>query len=454
MSKRAVLPGYSFSDRIGDNITDERMSFTVNSNTDRESFAGISDRRRRLLKVVASAGLVGAAGCVGSGGADSFEVGDLIVEPEEALIGGAITVTASVENPSSDADTQAVELHLGGEVVAAQDVSLEANDTSEVSFEGVELPDLNPGTHRIGVYTMDDEVQGELEVSRQPDPEELITVEGTRNGVLELDTGDVEAVVTIKNPFQFELGAVEVTLNLPGAWEHGPEPTRSFERFLTLADEEITWEFQIPEDSLGTFDLTVDLVYHVHGTEMTAQLEFPAAILEPLSAPYGINLGGLPSDPSGSVEIEGVEFEPHSEFAMPNGSARPVGTFSESAYNREGVDVDGTEHDAIYATEMYGKRIGYEIDMEPGSYTVGIHVQEIWAQEEGERIFNLSVQGQPVFEELDLIAEVGRRTALAEYVDVTVEEEEPIVIETSAVVDNAVISAVEIRDAGADTLAG
>ena len=69
----------------------------------------------------------------------------------------------------------------------------------------------------------------------------------------------------------------------------------------------------------------------------------------------------------------------------------------------------------------------------------------------GQRIQNVWVQGEMIFEELDLVERVGSLTALTETVEVEVDGE-PILIESEGQVANAedehsMFNAIEIREA-------
>ena len=133
-----------------------------------------------------------------------FEVNDLEA-PATAEPGELIDVSAMIENVGDDEGTQTVAFEFENETVAEQDVSLDANESAEITFEDVELPD-EEGEFEHGVVTDDDgefativieEVDAEATVSFVDD-EIVFGPDSTIDAALETDALDVAG-------YQFEL---------------------------------------------------------------------------------------------------------------------------------------------------------------------------------------------------------------------------------------------------------
>lgn len=93
-----------------------------------------------------------------------FAVSDLNPQNVTVTQGDNITVTANVTNDGEVSSTQNVEFSVGGDVVATQTVSLDANETTTVTFENVSTAGLAPGEYEHGVFTNDDEETATLTV--------------------------------------------------------------------------------------------------------------------------------------------------------------------------------------------------------------------------------------------------------------------------------------------------
>ncbi|MEO7426917.1 MAG: malectin domain-containing carbohydrate-binding protein [Fibrobacteria bacterium] len=87
--------------------------------------------------------------------------------------------------------------------------------------------------------------------------------------------------------------------------------------------------------------------------------------------------------------------------------------------------IDGTGNDAIYQSERYdaagGSELTYTIPVTPGVYKVRLHFAEIYFTAPGQRVFDVSIQNQVAFSNLDIVAEAGAKNkALVKEYAVTV----------------------------------
>ncbi len=104
--------------------------------------------------------------------------------------------------------------------------------------------------------------------------------------------------------------------------------------------------------------------------------------------------------------------------------------------------------DTLYQTERYGA-YRYEIPVTNSTYSLKLHFAELYHTAAGARLFNVTVEGEPVILSMDLYEDVGHDTAL----DVTVTDvmvaDESLTIELTTEIDNATISGFAIySDAG------
>ncbi len=107
--------------------------------------------------------------------------------PESVTTEESLEVVAEVRNPNEVEMRQHVELRVGGEVLERQVLSLEAEETRELTLE-VDGSALEPGDQTFGIYTTDDGDIGEIEVIY----EGPATLE-----VLEADTSSVTVDATL-----------------------------------------------------------------------------------------------------------------------------------------------------------------------------------------------------------------------------------------------------------------
>ncbi|MEF8828890.1 MAG: CARDB domain-containing protein, partial [Haloarcula sp.] len=84
---------------------------------------------------------------------DSFTLESLDA-PTNATAGDNITVNASVANPNDFNTTQTVEFRLGGQPLASESVTLDANESTDVTFT-VDTTGVEPDTYTHSVFTRD-----------------------------------------------------------------------------------------------------------------------------------------------------------------------------------------------------------------------------------------------------------------------------------------------------------
>ncbi|TGE05326.1 FG-GAP-like repeat-containing protein [Hymenobacter fodinae] len=78
--------------------------------------------------------------------------------------------------------------------------------------------------------------------------------------------------------------------------------------------------------------------------------------------------------------------------------------------------IAGTQDDALYQTERYGSagQLSYALPLSNGSYQVVLHFAEIYWHNTGERLFDVSLEGQKVLDNYDIFSKVGANVATTE----------------------------------------
>ena len=110
------------------------------------------------------------------------------------------------------------------------------------------------------------------------------------------------------------------------------------------------------------------------------------------------------------------------------------------------VPIAGTEDDTLYQTETVDLNgFTYDIALADGTYQVELHFAEIWhgGYRDGVRVFDVQVEDQLLFDDLDIYREVGANTALVAQTTVEVQDG-ALTIETSSGAQNPKISAFSI----------
>jgi hypothetical protein len=108
-----------------------------------------------------------------------------------------------------------------------------------------------------------------------------------------------------------------------------------------------------------------------------------------------------------------------------------------------GYSISGTEDDYIYQTVRYGFD-GYRFDVENGIYTIILHFAETDRTGAGERIFDVSIEGQLVLDDLDIYAEAGNSTALTKTISDVIVQDGQIDVTVTGSIEQPMINGIEI----------
>jgi hypothetical protein len=104
---------------------------------------------------------------------------------------------------------------------------------------------------------------------------------------------------------------------------------------------------------------------------------------------------------------------------------------------------------SLFQTERYamagGEDMRWSFPVTPGTYTVRLYFAEIYFTTAGERVFSVSIEGEPVLSNYDIVADVGAFTGVVK--SYTVVADSTLDIALSRLVENPKISAIEILQA-------
>jgi len=170
---------------------------------------------------------------------------------------------------------------------------------------------------------------------------------------------------------------------------------------------------------------------------------------EQVSAPFGFDAGGSFID--GTVTIDGLDYVADSSSVTASGdpSASSTDTAAQpNMYPDPPNPIEGTEHDALYQTEMFGGDLTLDVEIENGLYEVTLYFAETSsALTEGDRVFDISIQGTQVLSEFDIYSEAGgHNIALSRtFSDIEVTDG-VLTISTNTISDNSKICGLEIRE--------
>jgi len=112
--------------------------------------------------------------------------------------------------------------------------------------------------------------------------------------------------------------------------------------------------------------------------------------------------------------------------------------------------VSGTSDPTLYQSERFAKTLTYNIPVANGTYDVTLAFSEMVFNAAGQRVFNVTIEGQPVLQDFDIWALVGKNAAL-QRTFTTVVTDATLNIVGNGTVNNAKLSAIQIAPSGAPT---
>ena len=105
--------------------------------------------------------------------------------------------------------------------------------------------------------------------------------------------------------------------------------------------------------------------------------------------------------------------------------------------------VSGTNDPTVYQTERYASTLKYAVPLSNGTYTVTLYFAELFFTGPGQRVFDVTLEGQTVLQDFDIFAIAGAATAIRRTFTVTVSNGTLDIVGTASV-NNAKFSAIKI----------
>lgn len=112
--------------------------------------------------------------------------------------------------------------------------------------------------------------------------------------------------------------------------------------------------------------------------------------------------------------------------------------------------VSGTSDPTLYRTERYARTLAYNVPVANGTYTVTLDFAEMYFTGTGQRVFNVTLEGQTVLRDFDIFALAGAKAAVQRSFVVSVSDATLNIVGTASV-NNAKFSAIEIVGNGGPT---
>jgi len=97
----------------------------------------------------------------------------------------------------------------------------------------------------------------------------------------------------------------------------------------------------------------------------------------------------------------------------------------------------------LYQTVRYAPTLTYNIPVVNGTHTVTLYFAEIFFNGPGQRVFNVSIEGQTVLQNFDVWAAAGQFAAVQRTFVVTVTDGVLNIVATASA-DNADLSAIQV----------
>jgi cell division septation protein DedD len=143
------------------------------------------------------------------------------------------------------------------------------------------------------------------------------------------------------------------------------------------------------------------------------------------TAPILINCGGLTYlDSAGQLWSADMDFVGGSTFSTTH-------------------SITGTSDPTLYQTVRYAPTLTYNIPVVNDTYTVTLHFAEIYFDGPGQRVFNVSIEGQTVLQNFDIWAVAGQFAAVQRTFVVTVTDGVLNIVATASF-NNAKFSAIQV----------
>ena len=205
---------------------------------------------------------------------------------------------------------------------------------------------------------------------------------------------------------------------------------------VSVEDQLILDNFDIIDEAGGK-DIALEKTFTVGVNDGTLDLNFLAEV--------------------NNAKISAIEIKPDNTIARVNGGKDDVYTDSlglEWSAN-DGLsggrsyantsEIAQTDNDPLYQSEYYGQEFDYSKDVANGSYDVTLHFAEIYFNDAGRRVFDVTAEDQLILDNFDIFSEAGGKDIALERTFTVGVNDGTLNLDFLAEVNNAKVSAVEIK---------
>ena len=134
-------------------------------------------------------------------------------------------------------------------------------------------------------------------------------------------------------------------------------------------------------------------------------------------------------------------------YTAPDGRVWSADTgFSGGGTYAVGATIAGTSDATLYQSERFGN-FSYNLSVPNGTYQVTLKFAEIWFTTAGQRVFNVTMEGQTVLSNFDILKQVTFNTALDKSFTVNVTDGQ-LNVAFASVISNPKVSAIEVVPSG------
>ncbi|WP_390293617.1 malectin domain-containing carbohydrate-binding protein [Haloarchaeobius litoreus] len=273
--------------------------------------------------------------------------------------------------------------------------------------------------------------------------------------------GNASQTITVSGPAgaQVTLVRVEGELELSNVPDYNGTPGYDIEAFEANKAEDVEY-YSATIGSSGTVEIPVTLT---NSTDVGGLNYFVASVADAEGAGMASNVVVLEyapgeDEPAADQPVHAINAGGDAYTATDGIEYAADSNYDESAGTSDTSEpIAGTDDDALYQTERYGDPLSYSFPVEDGTYDVTLHLAEIYHGVDGgnpdggvgDRVFDVSIEGQTVLSDYDLYEDVGPLNATQETYTVTVTDG-ALDVDMDASVDNAKVAAITVENASDD----
>jgi len=127
-----------------------------------------------------------------------------------------------------------------------------------------------------------------------------------------------------------------------------------------------------------------------------------------------------------------------------DGTYNPDEGFTDGTASQSTATVLGSFDGVDYQSERWGEDFSYHQPIKNGTYNVQLKFAEFFWDEPGQRIFNVEAEGNPIIQNLDIVAQVGKNAAYDVIANGVEVNDGALDIHFSSTVDAAKVSAIVV----------